>query len=151
GRAGYACTNPQSFMFTPSSVPQRAYFFTATIASGIVLLSAASLLLAQRPAPDGRPGIRSNRPGGDPNAKRENSVSITTAGDFRIIKSNGWPDHAPGEFPRRGNPNTASPQDYTFCVPLKPVAAAQPQRRGGWFFAVGVNGVPFEAGTAETW
>ena len=139
---------------SPSS--QRAYAFTVTIASGIALLSAASLLLAQRPEPDGprpggAPGTRSNRPGGDPNAKRENKVSITTEGDFRVIKSNGWPDHAPGEFPRRGNPNTASPQDYTFRIPLKPAAATLPQRRGGWFFGVALNGVPFEAGTAETW
>ena len=135
----------------PSSQPLK--FRTGVIASGIVLFSATSLLLAQRPGPppEGNPGIRSNRPGADPNAKRENSVSITTEGGYRIIKSNGWPDHAPGQFPRRGNPNTASPQDYTFRVTLKPVAAAEPQRRGGWFFGVAVNGVPFEAGTAETW
>ena len=138
-------------MSTSSPVPQRAYFFTAMIASGIALLSAASVLLAQRPQPGGAPGIRSNRPGGDPNAKRANTVSITTEGNFRVIKSNGWPDHAPGEFPRRGNPNTASPQDYTFRIPLKPVVAAEPVRRGGWFFGVALNGVPFEAGTAETW
>ena len=126
------------------------------IASGFALLSATSLLLAQRPGsggapPAGNPGIRSNRPGADTDAKRENVVSITTEGDFRVIKSNGWPDHAPGQFPRRGNPNTASPQAYTFRIPQKPAAAEQPQRRGGWFFAVAVNGVPFEAGTAETW
>jgi len=125
---------------------------------GIAALSSAALL-AQAPGgpggnrpPVGEPGIRSNRPGqGGTTAKRENAVSITTEGDYRIIKSNGWPDHAPGAFPRRGNPNTASPQDYTFRVPLKPVAASEPQRRGGWFFGVALNGVPFEAGTAETW
>jgi hypothetical protein len=125
---------------------------------GIAALSAAALL-AQAPGgpggnrpPAGEPGIRSNRPGqGGTTAKRENAVSITTEGDYRVIKSNGWPDHAPGAFPRRGNPNTASPQDYTFRVPLKPAAASEPQRRGGWFFGVAVNGVPFEAGTAETW
>jgi hypothetical protein len=122
---------------------------------GIAALSAAALLAqapgGNRPPGDG-PGIRSNRPGqGGTTAKRENAVSITTEGEYRIIKSNGWPDHAPGAFPRRGNPNTASPQDYTFRVPLKPVAASEPQWRGGWFFAVAVNGVPFEAGTGETW
>ncbi len=126
---------------------------TSAIAGGFAFFCAASIVAAQRPGPptDGNPGIRSNRPGGDPDARRENRVSITTEGDFRIIKSNGWPDHAPGDFPRRGNPNTASPQDYTFRVTLKPAAAAEPQRRGGWFFGVALNGVPFEAGTAETW
>ncbi len=126
---------------------------------GLATLSTVPLLLAQAPdgpggnrPPFGGAGIRSNRP--DPNgatAKRENVVSVTIEGDFRVIKSNGWPDHAPGQFPRRGNPNTVSPQEYTFRVPLKPVAASEPQRRGGWFFGVAVNGVPFEAGTAETW
>ena len=131
---------------------QQHSFRMLVLRSGIALLSGTSILLAQPPGQDGgNPAIRSNRPGGNPDARCENSVSITKEGDFRVIKSNGWPDHAPGQFPRRGNPNTASPQDYTLRVPLKPVAAAEPQRRGGWFFAVGVNGVPFEAGTAETW
>ena len=144
-------------MSTTFPASHRASLRTGIIASGVAVLSATSLLLAQRPPQDGPPRFdgnpagRSNRPGSDTNAKRENSVSITAEGDFRVIKSNGWPDHAPGAFPRRGNPNTASPQDYTFRVPLKPVAASEPQRRGGWFFAVGVNGVPFEPGTGETW
>jgi len=84
-------------------------------------------------------------------AKAANVVSITTEGDFRVIKSNGWPDHAPGTFPRRGNPNVVAPQNYTFRVPLKPVAAATPERRGGWWWGVAINGVPFEPGTAEAW
>ncbi len=132
----------------------RLFTFTQLTLAGFALGSA--IVLAQgRPEgnrpPDGDRGPRSNRPGGDPNAKRENSVSITTEGDFRIIKSNGWPDHLPGAFPRRGNPNTASPQEYSFRVSLKPRPAPEPAHRGGWFFAVGVNGVPFEPGTAETW
>ena len=80
-----------------------------------------------------------------------NQVSIRIEGQQRVITANGWPDHAPGKFPRRGNPNTLSPQSYTFRVPLKPVVSATPQRRGGWFFGVALNGVPFEPGTAETW
>ncbi len=141
------------------------------IAGGITLLTATSLLIAQGPPPGGAPpnggrppfdgpppfpggrngnGPRSNRPGGDPNAKKENRVSITTEGAFRVIKSNGWPEYTP-QFPRRGNPNTAWPQDYTFRVTLDPKPAAQPRHPGGWFTAVGLNGVPFEPGTAETW
>ena len=93
---------------------------------------------------------------GDPNHDHPaslltNRVGIKIEGDKRVITANGWPDHAPGTFPRHGNPNTLSPQNYTFRVPLKPQAANSPQRRGGWFFAVALNGVPFEPGTAETW
>lgn len=84
-------------------------------------------------------------------AGSENRVAVTIEGSSRVITSNGWPDHAPGAFPRPGNPNTAAPQSYTFRVPLKPTAASAPTESGGWFFAVAVNGVPFEPGTAETW
>lgn len=88
---------------------------------------------------------------GKAEGKPASSVMITIDGDFRRIESNGWPDHAPGEFPRRGNPNTPVPQKYSFRVPLKPVAAESPQRRGGWWWGVAINGVPFEPGTGETW
>ncbi len=141
------------------SLKRPPHFLRGSIA--LLLLTVGAMLCAQRPPQPGAPGGdrpqggprggRSNRPGADPNAKRENRVSITTEGDFRILKSNGWPDHAPGEFPRRGNPNMASPQDYTFRMALKPQVAPAPVHRGGWFFAVAVNGVPFEPGTAETW
>lgn len=87
----------------------------------------------------------------DSDDKPANSVTITVEGDFRVIRSNGWPDHEPGKFPRRGNPNVPHPQKHLFRVPLKPVAAESPQHRGGWWWGVAVNGVPFEPGTGETW
>ncbi len=83
--------------------------------------------------------------------KAGHSVSITTEGDFRIITSNGWPDHPPGAFPRRGNPNALTAQSYTLRVPVKPRMSETPERRGGWWWGVALNGVPFEPGTAETW
>ncbi|MEQ1853173.1 MAG: YHYH protein [Chthoniobacteraceae bacterium] len=107
--------------------------------------STPTFLLAQAGAP--RRSNARTQPGGSV----AHSVSITTEGDFRVIKSNGWPDHAPGTFPRRGNPNALAPQSYTFRVPLKPKAAEAPEQRGGWWWGVAVNGVPFEPGTAETW
>ena len=83
----------------------------------------------------------------------ENKVRISEEGQSRIIESNGWPDHAPGAFPRRGNPNRATPQQYRFRVPLNPVAAHDGgvSPPGRWFWGVALNGVPFEAGTAEAW
>src|SRR4051812_25074564 len=47
-------------------------------------------------------------------------VVIKTQGDKRIIESNGIPDHKPGQFPNRGNPNSISAQKYHFEMPLKP-------------------------------
>jgi hypothetical protein len=81
----------------------------------------------------------------------KNEVTIGVKAEFRTIVSNGWPDHAPGAFPRRGNPNTATPQRYEFRVPVQPEAQANPVRSGGYWWGVAVNGVPFEPGTAETW
>ena len=59
-----------------------------------------------------------------------NEISIAIMGDYRVIVCNGWPDHEPGAFPRRGNPNTATVQSYRFRVPLKPVVAEKPHP--GW-------------------
>jgi hypothetical protein len=81
----------------------------------------------------------------------ENRVSISTEGEFRVMRSNGIPDHAPGAFPRRGNPNAIAPQDYTFRIPLRPKLSEQPVVRGNWWWGVALNGVPFEPGTAEAW
>jgi len=67
------------------------------------------------------------------------------------IASNGIPNHQPGRFPNRNNPNTISAQSYTFRVPVKPEVAAQPTGSRHAFFGVAVNGVPFEPGTAEFW
>jgi YHYH protein len=78
-------------------------------------------------------------------------LSITEANGQRVIRSNGLPDHKPGQFPRRGNPNTISAQKYELHMPLKPQIAAQPTSSGHAFFGVAINGVPFEPGTAEFW
>ena len=85
------------------------------------------------------------------NVEVTSSASITIDGEFRIIKSNGWPDHEPGTFPRRGNPNVPTPQNYSFRMPLKPKLAATPETSHGWWWGVAINGVPFEPGTAEAW
>lgn len=80
-----------------------------------------------------------------------NRVQFSEKDGRRIVESNGIPDHAPGEFPRRGNPHRVSEQRYHFEMPLKPSVAAKPTPSGRAWFGVAVNGVPFEAGTAELW
>lgn len=84
----------------------------------------------------------------DPNTPR---TSIVVRGDHRYIVSNGLPDHETGRFPNRGNPNRITAQDHRFRVPVKPVKAARPVPVGMSCFGVAVNGVFFEAGTAEWW
>ena len=80
-----------------------------------------------------------------------NRVTITVSGGQRVIEANGWPDHQPGQFPNRGNPNSISEQNYNFHVPLAPKVAATPVSSARWWFGVAINGVPFEPGTAEFW
>jgi hypothetical protein len=84
-------------------------------------------------------------------AANVNQVTIAIEGDTRIIRSNGMPDHRPGQFPNRGNPHSLSPQANEFRMTTKPQDSSQlTPARGAWF-GVAVNGVPFEPGTAEFW
>lgn len=80
-----------------------------------------------------------------------NKVTITLEGEYRVFRANGLPDHTPGQFPNRGNPNPISAQSYTFRVPLKPQTNATPRDGRGAWFGVALNGVPFEPGTGEFW
>lgn len=80
-----------------------------------------------------------------------NQVKIRIEGDQRIIESNGLPDHKPGQFPNRGNPNSLSAQKYVYRMPIKPKVAENLSPDRGASFGVALNGVPFEPGTAEFW
>jgi len=76
-------------------------------------------------------------------------VSIIEEGSFRVIRSNGLPNHATGNFPNRNNPNSIAQKTYFFKVPLSPTIASQPTSTGHHWFGVAINGVPFEPGTQE--
>jgi hypothetical protein len=80
-----------------------------------------------------------------------NKVTIMVSGGERVITANGWPDHVPGQFPNRGNPNRITAQNYNFRIPTKPQTNAAPRDGRGAWFGVALNGVPFEPGTAEFW
>lgn len=82
---------------------------------------------------------------------KSGKVTITIEGGYRIFRANGLPDHAPGQFPNRGNPNSLSAQSYTFRVSLKPQTNSVPRDGRGAWFGVALNGVPFEPGTGEFW
>jgi hypothetical protein len=79
-------------------------------------------------------------------------VSIEVRGAYRYITSNGIPNHEPGKFPNRNNPNSIWPQRYQFRVPVAPKVNDRPiEPAGPTLFGVAVNGVPFDPGTAEWW
>src|SRR5215468_4311474 len=63
-------------------------------------------------------------------------VTIKGSGDKRIIEANGLPDHKPGQFPNRGNPNSISVQHYHFERPLKPKANDAPRPIDRYIFGV---------------
>ncbi|WP_242631367.1 YHYH protein [Rubinisphaera italica] len=78
-------------------------------------------------------------------------VTMAEKGEYRIVTSNGLPDHQPGQFPRRGNPNRVSAQQYQFRMPLQPEQARTVTPVGMNRFGVALNGVPFDPGAAEFW
>ncbi|MBP7863373.1 YHYH protein [bacterium] len=79
------------------------------------------------------------------------NVQIYEQGIFRIIRSNGMPDHSTGAFPNAGNPNTMSEQSYTFRMPLRPKESGSSIEGGMYPFGVAINGVPFDPGANEFW
>ena len=78
-------------------------------------------------------------------------ASIEVSGTTRTIRSNGIPAHPVGAFPNRGNPHTIGPQDYLLTVTTEPKRTGRATDARRWLWGVAVNGVPFEAGTAEYW
>jgi len=94
-------------------------------------------------------GIGSTSTGRAAESPYKNEVSITVENGIRTIKSNGIPDHTPGQFPNRGNPNTISPQQYSFRTTATPKAADKVTALRMQPFGVAVNGVVFDPGAAE--
>lgn len=84
-------------------------------------------------------------------ASPQNEVLIEIKGEHRHITSNGIPQHKTGTFPRRGNPNKISEQRYSYKMPANPQAADKTTSVYGQPFGIGLNGVPFDPGTAEVW
>jgi len=79
------------------------------------------------------------------------NVQIYEQGLYRIIRSNGIPNHTTGAFPNPGNPNTMSEQSYLFRAPLKPKESGSSIEGGMYPFGVAINGVPFDPGANEFW
>ncbi len=115
------------------------------------LFAVTSILCFAHPGHDESSPVLYAAAGGELTASSEAKVTVSIAGDYRVIRANGLPDHKPGAFPNAGNPNRISAQSYNFRVALQPQASHTPREaRGGWF-GVALNGVPFEPGTGEFW
>jgi hypothetical protein len=80
-----------------------------------------------------------------------NEVKITTDDNYRHIQANGIPNHEPGQFPNRHNPNVIAPQRYDYKVPLHPKLAEKPVPFHMQPFGIAVNGVVFDPFAAEWW
>ena len=117
--------------------------------SALLLLSLASLCAH----PDHNATQRTDVPliPATEDAPGPSQVSITVAGDQRVIVANGLPDHRTGEFPNAENPNSVSAQSYHFTVPAQPVAKAKATILNNGPFGIAINGVLFDPGTAEYW
>jgi hypothetical protein len=74
-------------------------------------------------------------------------VQIRIEGDWRIIESNGIPEHNTGSFPNAGNPNAISAQNHRYTVPVQPELSGQ--FTPAIVFGVCINGVFLEPGAAE--
>ena len=85
------------------------------------------------------------------NSPAPGQVSINAQNGQRIIQSNGISVHRTGSFPNSGNPHTISQQNHQFRIALNPQTNNQVTPLGRGQFGVGVNGVPFEPGAAETY
>jgi hypothetical protein len=120
---------------------------------GIALLVVGPLAALAHPGHDEATSyqVAAGAPASGAAAASQNQVSISIEGNYRIIRANGWPDHAPGTFPNRGNPHALASQQYTFRVTLTPQPNATLRSSQGAWFGVALNGVPFEPGTAEFW
>ncbi|MDX2108537.1 MAG: YHYH protein [Candidatus Melainabacteria bacterium] len=79
------------------------------------------------------------------------NVQIYEQGIYRIIRSNGIPNHTTGAFPNPGNPNTMSEQSYLFRAPLRPKESGSSIEGGMYPFGVAINGIPFDPGANEFW
>jgi len=78
-------------------------------------------------------------------------VRISIENGYRTIESDGIPQHATGNFPNPGNPNTIREQQYHYRVPLHPRSTGAITPLGLSPFGVAINGVPFDPGAAEFW
>ncbi len=78
-------------------------------------------------------------------------INIDEADGYRYIKTDGLPNHATGQFPGRGNPHSIQSHERSYRVKLNPTPFSRRTPVGHNLFGVALNGVVFDAATAEYW
>lgn len=141
--------------------PRTANFPPIALIISLALMAFSLLIQAQNRPPDpngpagrgggGEKGKQYAAPTGDGQSPGKSQVNITVEGGFRIIRANGLPDHAPGQFPNRGNPHTVTAQKYSYRVPAQPKENATFAKLAMYPFGIALNGVVFDPGAAEWW
>ena len=129
---------------------KRTLTFTAA-ATATLALTAAAFAHPDRHDADHDDGLHAINVTSD-----QPFVEIEIRDGYRYIRSNGLPNHEPGRFPNRGNPNTITPQQYHLRVPVEPTLADGgdgifPPRGPRVLFGVALNGVVWDPGTGEIW
>lgn len=78
-------------------------------------------------------------------------VKIKERDETVVIRSNGLPTHAVGQFPNSGNPHRINAQKYRFEAEADQMPSVARALGLAGLFGVAVNGVPFDPGAAEFW
>jgi hypothetical protein len=78
-------------------------------------------------------------------------VNVIERDGFRIVMSDGLPDHPTGQFPNRNNPNRIAPQRIEYRMTLAPEGVLDPVPIGMNPFGIAVNGIVFDPSAAEFW
>ncbi len=132
-------------------------------AAAVTVIGVGNLALGQGPPPMRQHRVTAAAPlrlvPADRRPPATNHVTITEEGDTRVIVANDMPAHDVGAFPNRGNPHAMAEQRWTIRLPAKPIMNDTPtllhraDRAGppNMPFAIGINGVLFDPGTAEFW
>ncbi|MDB4558644.1 YHYH protein [Amylibacter sp.] len=81
-------------------------------------------------------------------ASKSNQVSMKVRGDQRCIKSNGTPNHAIGQFPNKGNPNSFKARKVSLCVDATPALTGRTVG-GVPVSGVTLTGIIIRPGTAD--
>jgi hypothetical protein len=129
-----------------SFIPRRDFMRLSLAISGqLVLLNLTASAFAHEGHDHGSAFAQAGGKAGN------NRVEITVRGDYRIISSNGMPNHQTGQFPNRGNPNRIGPQRYVYRMALHPKKANAITPVGFFPCAVALNGLPFDPSANEFW
>ena len=84
-------------------------------------------------------------------AQWQNQVTISQEDGYRVITSNGLPDHETGNFPNGKNPHAIEAQDQKYRIPLSPKKNRKITQMERGTFGVAINGIAFIPRTAEYW